>query len=83
MSEDDLQLTLAKPNKRRISRLKEKVKMAKSKTVKIQVLTRPGKRSGNELAPGASTTVAGLLIVNQNATSRWVDRQTPKRKAKK
>lgn len=58
--------------------------MAKSKVVKIQVLAKPGKRSGNELAPGASTTVAGLLIVNQNDTSRWVDRATPrKRKAKK
>lgn len=56
--------------------------MAKSKIVKIQVLSKPGKKSGNELKPGQSTTVAGLLIVNQNETSRWVDRQTPRKKKK-
>lgn len=56
--------------------------MAKSKVVRIAVLEKPGKRSGKELVPGGSTVVAGLLIVNQNDTSRWVDRQTPKRKVK-
>lgn len=79
MSDDDLALTLSKQPMPHLAAQKEKY-MAKSKVIRIAVLDKPGKRSGNELLPGSSTVVAGLLIVNQNATSRWVDRQSPKRK---
>lgn len=48
--------------------------------IRITLLSRPNKRSGHELKPGQSTTVGGVLLVNQNTTSRWVDRYKPKRK---
>lgn len=59
--------------------------MAKSKLVKIAVLNKPGKRSGNPLGPLETAKVMGgdILITNLSSRTFYVDRQTPKKKAKK
>ena len=44
--------------------------------IRIQKLQRPTKRSGHKLAPGNSTKVKGVMIVNQNAFPVWVDKFT-------
>lgn len=56
--------------------------MGKSKVIKIQALDRPTKRSGYELKPGMATRIGDLLITNLGTQSKFVDRQTPKRKRK-
>lgn len=48
--------------------------------IKIQKLLRPNKRSGHELKAGETTTVKGVVIVNKNKHSVYVDRFTLKKK---
>lgn len=45
--------------------------------LKIQRLKRPTKRSGHALAPSAKTKVKGLVIVNTNTHTVYVDKFTP------
>ncbi len=52
--------------------------------VRIQKLQRPNKRSGNLLAPGETTNIRGLTIVNRTAGKGvYVDKFTRGEKRKK
>lgn len=53
------------------------------KVLKVQKLIKPSKKSGFELKPGAKTEMKGLLVVNQNDFSVWVDKFTSPKKRKK
>ena len=50
--------------------------------IRIQKLKRPTKRSGYELKPGDSTKVRGMVIVNNNKFSVYVDKFTRKPRKK-
>ena len=56
--------------------------------IAIKKLKRPVKKSGYKLAPGATTEVRGMTIVNRNAFPVYIDKFTAprvkrlKRKAK-
>ncbi len=63
--------------KSRISNTKRGNTMTKHKNVNIKMLERPTKRSGYELHPGAKTSVRGLVIVNTNRHSVFIDKWTP------
>ncbi len=45
----------------------------------IQKLKHPNKRSGFALEPGKRTQVRGLLVVNQNSHTVYVDKWTRKK----
>lgn len=51
--------------------------------VLIQKLGRPNKHSGWPLAPGKTTVVRGLTIVNGNKHTVFVDKYTRKKAKKK
>lgn len=56
--------------------------------VKIHKLKQPNKHSGYKLAPGKTTNVRGLVIVNKNSFDVYVDKFTrkpwkPKKKVSK
>ena len=51
--------------------------------INIKKLSRPTKHSGYELSPGDETSVRGLLIVNKNKFSVFIDKWSPKKKRKK
>lgn len=44
--------------------------------INIKKLKRPNKKSGYELKPGGTTLVRGLVIVNKNSFSVYVDKYT-------
>ena len=46
----------------------------------IKKLKKPSKRSGYLLAPGMTTEVRGLTIVNRNSFSVYVDKFTQKKR---
>lgn len=45
--------------------------------IRVKKLTKPGKKSGYALAPGETTEVRGLTIVNRNKFVVYVDKFTP------
>jgi hypothetical protein len=51
--------------------------------INIKRLKRPSKRSGYPIKSGDVTTVRGMLIRNGNPFTVYIDKYTPKRKAKK
>jgi hypothetical protein len=51
--------------------------------LKIQRLKKPSKKSGFELAPGETSEIRGLTIVNRNKFSVYVDKWTRKKVKKK
>lgn len=51
--------------------------------INIRRLKRPTKRSGYELKPKQETCVRGVIIINQNSFSVWVDKFTPKKPKRK
>lgn len=48
--------------------------------VNIKKLSKPSKLSGYELKPSEKTKVRGLVIVNTNKYSVFIDKWTPKKK---
>lgn len=48
--------------------------------VRLQLLTRPNKRSGRMLKPGSISRVQGLVVINTTKHHWLVDRYTPKKK---
>ncbi len=59
--------------------------MSKSKIVRVALLDRPTRLSGNPLAPGQSTKINGDLQITNLGTSKtyFVDRMQPRWKKKK
>lgn len=51
--------------------------------LRVQKLIRPNKKSGFALAPKQKTEVRGLVIVNQNSFTVYVDKFTRKAKKKR
>ena len=47
--------------------------------IRVQKLDRPNKLSGYALAPGETTEVRGLTIVNRNKHTVYVDKYTRKK----
>jgi hypothetical protein len=51
--------------------------------LRIQKLKRPSKLSGDKIEAGGRTKQKGVLIINQNSFSVWVDKFTPQHKPRK